>query len=170
MDSPLGAADPAAEPRRLELQSLLRREIPIAAPMDVAVDRIAPQGLWLSMPLAPNRNPHQTAFAGSLNSLCTMAGWAMTHLLLEQLGIDGATVLRRSSIKYHEPVESPRVVAWCLPPRDADWEHFVEMLPEKGQAKLDLVVEIAGTVSDRPAVLFAGNYVVLGNGEHEAAI
>ncbi len=165
MDLPLGAADPAAEPRRLELQSLLRTEIPIAAQMDVAVDKIAPQGLWLSIPLAPNRNPHQTAFAGSLNSLCVLAGWAMSHLLLEQLGLEGTTVLRRSSIKYHEPVDSPRVVAWCLPPRPADWEHFVEMLPEKGQAKLDLVVEIAGSVSDRPAVLFAGNYVVLGDGE-----
>src|SRR5690606_29015253 len=84
-----------------------RREIPIAASMDVAVDQIAPQGLWLSMPLVPNRNPHQTAFAGSLNSLCTLAGWSMAHLLLEQLGHEGVIVLRRSSIKYHEPVETP---------------------------------------------------------------
>lgn len=159
MDSPLGAAEYAAD-RLRELESLLRTEIPIAAQMEVAVDRIGPGGLWLSMPLAPNRNPHQTAFAGSLNSLCTLSGWAMSHLLLERLGIVGSTVLRRSSIKYHEPVESDRVVACCLPPRDADWEHFVEMLPEKGQAKLDLVVEVAGSGADRPAVLFAGNYVV----------
>ncbi|TWT95250.1 putative thioesterase [Botrimarina colliarenosi] len=161
MDSPRGAADPAAE-RRRALETLLRTEIPLSAQMDVAVDSITDAGLWLSMPLAPNRNPHQTAFAGSLNALCTLAGWAMTHLLLEQVGEAGSIVIRRSSIKYHLPVESPRVAACCLPPREADWDHFVEMLPEKGQAKLDLVVEIAGDADDRPAVLFAGNYVVTG--------
>lgn len=139
----------------------MRAEIPISAPMQVAADRLNDDGLWLSMPLEPNRNPHQTAFAGSLNSLCTMAGWAMTHLLTEQLGTSGSTVIRRSSIKYHEPVETPRVVAHCLPPRPADWKHFVEMLQEKGQAKLDHVVEVAGTAPDRPAVLFAGSYVVV---------
>ncbi len=159
MDFPANSADSDARCRQLE--ALLRTEIPISAQMEVAADRLDQGGLWLSMPLEPNRNPHQTAFAGSLNSLCTLAGWAMTHLLIEQLGQRGSTVIRRSSIKYHEPVETARVVANCLPPRDADWEHFVEMLREKGQAKLDHVVEIAGTAPDKPAVLFAGSYVVV---------
>lgn len=153
--------DPAVlAAREAELERLLHAEIPLAAGMQVAVDRLSAEGLWLSMPLAPNRNPHQTAFAGSLNALCTLAGWAATHLLVEQLGQHGATVIRRSSIKYHQPVESPRVVAHCLPLRPAHWEHFVEMLADKGQAKLDHVVEIAGDQADRPAVLFAGSYVV----------
>lgn len=137
----------------------MRAEIPLSAQMEVAVERLSAEGLWLSMPLAPNLNPHQTAFAGSLNALCTLAGWAMTHLLLEQLGESGSTVLRRSSIKYREPVEADRVVAQCLPPREADWAHFAEMLRVKGQAKLDHVVEIAGSAKKRPAVLFAGSYV-----------
>jgi len=128
--------------------------------MHVAVDRLSAEGLWLSMPLGPNRNPHQTAFAGSLNALCTLAGWAATHLLLEELGTRGATVIRRSSIKYHHPVETPRVVAQCLPLRVEHREHFVEMLHEKGQAKLDHVVEIASPTAGEPAVLFAGSYVV----------
>jgi hypothetical protein len=36
------------------------------------------------------------------------------------------------------------------------------MLDDKGQAKLDLTVEIAG--KEAPAVLFGGSYVVLPNG------
>jgi hypothetical protein len=36
------------------------------------------------------------------------------------------------------------------------------MLDDKGQAKLDLSVEIAG--KEQPAVLFGGSYVVLPNG------
>lgn len=159
MDAPLSFAVSDNGARCRELEALLRAEIPLAAGMQVAVDRLTEKGLWLSMPLSPNRNPHQTAFAGSLNALCTLAGWALTHLLLEQLGTPGSTVIRRSSIKYHEPVEAERVVAHGLPPRDADWEHFVEMLREKGQGKLDHIVEIAGDDSERPAVLFAGSYV-----------
>ena len=42
----------------------------------------------------------------------------------------------------------------------------VPMLDDKGQAKLDLSVEIAG--KDQPAVLFGGSYVVLPNGSNGA--
>lgn len=153
--------EPAALQERCQaLGQLLQRDIPLAAGMGVAVDRLSPDGLWLSMPLEPNRNPHQTAFAGSLNALCTLAGWGATHLLLEELKVAGATVIRRSSIKYHEPVETERVVAHCVQLRSKEWRHFVGMLSEKGQAKLDHVVEVAGSEPDRPAVLFAGSYVV----------
>jgi hypothetical protein len=38
------------------------------------------------------------------------------------------------------------------------------MLREKKQGKLDLVVEVAGSEPSRPAVLFAGNYVVTQHG------
>ena len=41
-------------------------------------------------------------------------------------------------------------------------QYFLEMLDDKGQAKLDLSVEISG--KDGPAVLFGGSYVVLPNG------
>lgn len=159
MDLPPGDADYSAA-QLDELQRLMRAEIPLAAQMGVVVDRAGEGGLRLAMPLAPNRNPHQTAFAGSLNALCTLAGWGMAHLVTGRTGLAGSTVIRRSSIKYHEPVESPRVVACCLPPRPEDREHFAMMLSEKGQAKLDLVVEIAGAEPGRPAVLFAGSYVV----------
>ncbi|MEO0531504.1 MAG: YiiD C-terminal domain-containing protein [Planctomycetota bacterium] len=160
MNPPLTAIDSRAAAICDSVQAVLRAEIPLSEAMAMTVDRLSAEGLWLSMPLAPNRNPHQTAFAGSLNALCTLAGWAMTDVLLKELSLAGATVIRRSSIKYHQPVESDRVSARCLPPRQADWEHFAEMLAEKGQAKLDHVVEIAGTEPDRPAVLFGGSYVV----------
>jgi hypothetical protein len=38
-------------------------------------------------------------------------------------------------------------------------QYFLEMLDDKGQAKLDLTVEVAG--AEGPAVLFNGSYVVL---------
>jgi thioesterase domain-containing protein len=152
--------DPPPADRLARLAAALTREIPLAAAMGVSIDAFGETGLRVSMPLERNRNPHQTAFAGSLNALCTVAGWGMCELLLAERGLLGATVIRRSSIKYHRPVEAARIAALCLPPREADLAYFDEMLREKGQGKLDLVVEIAGAEADRPAVLFAGSYVV----------
>ncbi len=142
------------------LEAILANEIPLSAQMGVSVDSYDSTGLAVSMPLEPNRNPHQTAFAGSLNALCTIAGWGMTHLLLDSLGRRGSTVIRRSSIKYREPVQSDRVQAVCLPVSATDLAYFGEMLLEKGQAKLDHFVQIEGEKPARPAVLFAGSYVV----------
>ena len=38
-------------------------------------------------------------------------------------------------------------------------QHFLEMLDDKGQAKLELAVEVSG--ADGAAVSFTGSYVVL---------
>ena len=147
---------------RLEaLAEFLREEIPLLVQMGVTVDAFDEKGLTVSMPLGPNRNLHQTAFAGSLNALCTVAGWGMTHLLLERLGYSGSTVIRRSSIKYHEPVQTPRITAICLAPSESDVAYFAEMLAAKGQAKLDYAVQSPGPTPEQPAVLFSGSYVTV---------
>ena len=113
----------------------------------------------MRMPLEPNRNHKKTAFAGSLNALCTITGWGTVVLLAQPHGPNGGIVIRRSSIRYLQPIESPTVQATCLPVADIDLNYFREMLSEKGQAKLDLRIEIAG--EDGPTVVFNGSYVVM---------
>jgi thioesterase domain-containing protein len=149
-----------------ELQATLEREIPMSAQMGIRVHQADADGLVMRFPLSPNRNHQQTAFAGSLNALCTIAGWSSVFLLLKELGRRGNIVIRRSTIKYQEPVNSPEIFARCHPVHPDARQYFLEMLDDKGQAKLDLSVEIAG--AGQPAVLFGGSYVVLpvgaGNG------
>lgn len=142
-----------------ELQAVLEREIPMSAQMGIRVHDGGADGLVMRLPLGPNRNHQQTAFAGSLNALCTIAGWGTMYLLLRELGRSGNIVIRRSSIRYQEPVSSTEILAHCQPIAPTARQYFLEMLGDKGQAKLDLVVEIAG--SDGPAVAFNGSYVVL---------
>lgn len=141
-----------------DLQSVLEREIPMCAQMGIQVVDYRDGGLGVTLPLTQNRNHQQTAFAGSLNALCTIAGWGTMYLLLRKLNCEGAIVIRRSTIKYHRPVESSDIVARCLPIDELAEQHFADMYLEKGQAKLDLSVAIAG--ADRPLVSFAGSYVV----------
>jgi thioesterase domain-containing protein len=83
-------------------------------------------------------------------------------VLLRELGRSGSIVIRRSTIKYQEPVTASEILARCLPVAAVAKQYFLEMLDDKGQAKLDLTVEVAG--ADGPAVSFNGSYVVLPNG------
>ncbi|MCI0333919.1 MAG: thioesterase domain-containing protein [Planctomycetes bacterium] len=163
---PDAAANPVSHmqpPQLAELQATLEREIPMCSQMGISVHNGGTDGLVMRLPLDRNRNHQQTAFAGSLNALCTIAGWGSVYLLLKELNRRGSIVIRRSSIKYQEPVSTSEIYARCLPVSAESRQYFLEMLDHKGQAKLDLTVEVAG--ADGPAVSFHGSYVVLPNGQ-----
>jgi thioesterase domain-containing protein len=146
-------------PEFRELQATLEREIPMCAQMGISVHTGGPEGLVMRLPLSPNRNHQQTAFAGSLNALCTIAGWGSVYLLLKELNRRGNIVIRRSAIRYQEPVSTAEIFAHCQPVLPDARQYFLEMLDEKKQAKLDLTVEIAGPAG--PLVAFNGSYVVI---------
>ncbi|TWT74482.1 putative thioesterase [Posidoniimonas polymericola] len=151
---------PTPDPRLAQLQQVIYAEIPICQKLGVVVEGMQDGALIMSCPLELNHNHQATAFAGSLNALCTIAGWSVTHLEAQRLDDQAVIVIRRSSIKYHRPVDSPSIVARCLLPTEEQRAYFAEMLAEKGQAKLDLVVEIDhGVAEDRARVVFTGSYV-----------
>lgn len=151
---------PLPDPRLAQLQQVINTEIPICQKLGVVVEGIDDGALVMSCPLELNHNHQATAFAGSLNALCTITGWGATYLEVQPLDPEAVIVIRRSTIKYHRPVDSPSIVARCRMVTDAQRAYFAEMLAEKGQAKLDLAIEIDhGVVEDRPRVVFAGSYV-----------
>ena len=153
----------ALSPQLRELQATLEREIPMCSQMGICVHSGGSDGLVMRLPLSPNRNHQQTAFAGSLNALCTITGWGSVYLLLKELNRRGNIVIRRSTIRYQEPVSSAEIFARCLPVSAEARQYFLEMLDDKKQAKLDLTVEIAGR--EGPLVSFNGSYVVMQDDE-----
>jgi len=145
------------------LERTLHREMPICEAMEIAVaswDQSFHDGgrLVMDMPLAPNRNHQDSAFAGSLNALCTVVGWGTMFLLLKQKNLPGNIVIRRGKIRYHRPVREPRVVARGLPLNRDEVDYFFELLLGKEKSKLDVAVEIVDTQG--PLVTFRGSYVV----------
>lgn len=164
-DTPAHPLPAALAPPLVALQATLEREIPMCAQMGIRVRGNGTDGLVMRLPLDPNRNHQQTAFAGSLNALCTITGWGSVYLLLRELSREGSIVIRRSAIRYHAPVTSSEIFARCQPIPAKARQYFLEMLDDKGQAKLDLTVEIAGAAG--PAVSFSGSYVVLPPGVQE---
>jgi len=141
-----------------ELQATIEHAIPMCAMMGIEVDSYDQHGLTLRAPLKRNTNHQATAFAGSLNALCTMAGWGHVFLLHRLHGLVGDIVICRSSIKYLKPVASDQIYACCHHVGDRQRDHFLEMFRAKGQSKIDVRVEIVS--AEVTAVAFSGAYVI----------
>ena len=114
-------------------------------------------GLTLHAPLAPNINHKDTAFAGSLNAVLTLAGWGLLWLLLERAELRAKVVIQDSQVDYLRPVTAD-FTAVCAEPADEVVERFLTTLRRHGRARLAL----DATISERGdvAVRFCGRYVV----------
>jgi thioesterase domain-containing protein len=140
------------------LQQTLRREMPITVAMGIEVVSWQDERLTMHMPLEPNRNHQYSAFAGSLNALCTIVGWGTIFMLLRQESLSGNIVIRRGKIRYLRPVRTPEFLATGLPIDPNQYSYFFELLRGKGKSKIDLAAEIAD--EQGAYVSFQGSYVV----------
>jgi thioesterase domain-containing protein len=143
-----------------KLQETLAAEMPICTPMGIRPVTWDGRRLEMHMPLAPNRNHQYSAFAGSLNALCTIVGWGTVFLMLHHQGLAGNIVIRRSQIRYLRPVRSEEIAAHGLPIDAQAEQFFFDLLRSHGASKIDVSTEIAD--SEGPLVSFHGSYVVQG--------
>jgi thioesterase domain-containing protein len=141
-----------------KLQQTLAAEMPICTPMGIRAVSWDGRQLAMEMPLAANRNHQSTAFAGSLNALCTVVGWGTVFLMLQREQRSGSVVIRRSSIRYLRPVHDERIICRGRPVDAEAEQFFFDLLRSKGQSKIDVQSEIADV--EGPLVSFHGSYVV----------
>jgi thioesterase domain-containing protein len=139
------------------LQAALHDEIPITAAIGLKVAGFEAGALALAAPLAPNINHKDTAFAGSLNAVLTLAGWSMCWLIVRRAGIPAKVVIQDSAIRYLRPVTRD-FAAVCRAPASAEVERFLLMLGLKNRARMELAAEIREVAE--VAVAFSGRYVV----------
>ena len=139
------------------LQAVLHAEIPITTAIALKVAGFEAGALTLAAPLAPNINHKDTAFAGSLNAVLTLAGWSMCWLIVRCAGIPAKVVIQDSAVRYLRPVTYD-FAAVCQAPASAEVERFVLMLRRKGRARMELAAEIREAAE--VAVAFSGRYVV----------
>lgn len=138
------------------LKKKLRAEIPATRYLGIEPARCDSTALVLSAPLAPNRNDKDTAFAGSLCAITTLAGWSAIWLALHDADIAGTIVIRDSTIRYLRPVTRD-FEAHCLLPTPAQLKRFLSTLSKLGKARLRLRVVIREGGVD--ALMFTGRYV-----------
>ncbi len=140
------------------LESFLYAEVPLVRAMGVSIVRYGSDGLALTAPLEANRNYRGTAFAGSLVTLVTLAGWALTHLKVQEMGLKSETAASQSRIDYLKPVTVSTIEAFCpMPPPDAV-SKLQRMLLRRGVGRWELSAHIRA--GDELAVAFTGKYAV----------
>lgn len=138
----------------------VRRQIPITRHLDFSLFADAADNLVATAPLAPNANHRRTAFGGSLSMLATVAGWAMTTLLLQEEGYETAeVVIQRSRMDFEAPV-CGRLTLRCRRPSEESCASFFETLRRWGRARLSLRCT-AKEGAEETAFSFKGAYVAL---------
>jgi thioesterase domain-containing protein len=120
-----------------DVEAFLREHIPLTRALGCSVVSADFSGVRLRAPLAPNVNPHGTAFAGSLASLAVMCGWVWVVLALRGHGEEGPVVVRRCEVDYLAPVESDFEIH-CRAPESAAWQTFTNTIARRGRARLVL--------------------------------
>jgi len=124
---------------------------------DIRSGGVDASGLVLEVPLAINFNDKRTAFAGTLASLCTLSGWAMTSLIREAAGLKADIAAIHSEITYARPSTEKKVRATYAWPAEAIAAAFTTALASQGRPELSLSVRALSR--DKVAVRFSGNYI-----------
>ena len=108
---------------------------PISKVMGISVVSYDRESLTVVAPLAPNINPHQSAFGGSLFSIAALAGWGLIQLKLSELLLDCNTVVMSGEVLYERPVLE-QLLCVCRLPNDT--EKVFETLVREGAASITL--------------------------------
>ena len=142
-----------------ELEEFLIRYVPLARAAGVRVSSYDGVTLSVSAPLDKNINDKGTAFGGSLYNLCVIAGWGMTSIQCEALGLKGDIVVAKGEIEYLRPLRSELKASVSVPSAEV-MAHFVESYERRGRASLKHDVWVAGD-DDQPAAHFIGKYAIV---------
>ena len=93
-----------SEDRRKILETLIYETIPLGKAMKLRVTQLSTNGICIEAPVADtNVNIHNTAFAGSIYSICALSAWSLiqNRLLVENISAD--VVLAQAEIQYLLP-------------------------------------------------------------------
>ena len=143
---------------RPSINSLLRQHFPISRHLGVRIQEASPRRVILTAPLAPNKNRSGTAFAGSLNALATLAGWAWLTLHLRRPAIEAQVILQDATISYARPATGA-FRAVCLAPEGAELDRFGAALHRRHRGRLRLTVDLE--TRKGPVAFFSGRYVAV---------
>ena len=138
------------------LVAYLRENVPMARHFDIRPGQVDDTGLVLEAPLASNFNDKKTAFAGTLASLCTLSGWAMTSLVCEDAGYHTDIAVIKSDVRYARPCGEKMIRAQCYWPDRKTADEFIASLEEQSRGVISLNAKVLSR--DKTAVTYSGDY------------
>ncbi|NVJ68455.1 MAG: YiiD C-terminal domain-containing protein [Gammaproteobacteria bacterium] len=125
----------------VELEKLLHQEIPITQALAIQVIELEVNQITIKAPFEQNKNIHNTAFAGSIYTTATLAGWSLVTNFLKDKNLDGSVVLAKGEIKYLKPINGD-IVAHTEFANQSDLEKLQAQFENKGKARINLTINV----------------------------
>ena len=140
------------------LQNLMREQIPLCDFMQITIAELHADSIQVHAPIAPNRNLHGSAFAGSLSALTAVTGWALvTHNGQSRFG-EVSVVVKKAEVEYLKPVTDEQIVIEAALEKE-DLSGFFERIELKGRGSIEVQVKIQS--AGETAVKLTGRYTLL---------
>lgn len=139
-----------------ELVKLLHKEIPITQALGIEVLELSEDNVAIRAPFAKNKNIHNTAFAGSIYTTATLAGWSLLTNFLDENNLSGSVVLASADIQYRKPITND-IVANCILHNDQQ-QKIKNNLKKSKTVKLPVSLVI--TDSNKELVKFTGTFAI----------
>lgn len=105
-----------------------------AKAMGIRVHRFEKGCIELVAPLAPNLNDKGTAFAGSISSMLTLAGWALITLHLKEAGMNADVMVVKSETEYTTAVRAALFVEATL--SEAERAQLFQTQEKQGRSRI----------------------------------
>ena len=120
-------------------------DIAPAQALGIEVKSWAGGRIELTAPLAPNLNDKGTAFAGSVSSILTLAGWAAITLSLKEHGIDADVMVVTSETTYTAAIRDDLCAEAAIPSDEVG--RIARELSDRGRSRVTLKSAIPTCVS-----------------------
>ena len=140
------------------MNSLLHKEIPLCEFMQIKVTSLTKASIATVAPLAPNRNMHQTGFAGSQYALAVATGWALAHHRQKQFKLYGLLVVKEATMHYKRPVKGDIELKAELT-NETESINIVEELEKNGRACLPIIIGVYS--GGKKCAYLEADYVVM---------
>ncbi|MCF7847479.1 MAG: thioesterase domain-containing protein [Kiritimatiellales bacterium] len=123
----------------LETSRLFDAIVPAQA-MQISIGKYTGSSLILEAPLLPNINDKGTAFAGSISSLLTLAGWGLATLRLRDANIMATVAVAKSETDFKRPVTSGFSAVAQI--SDEELEQLVAQLSAGSRGRISINTEL----------------------------
>ncbi len=136
----------------------LYQQVPLTQAMQVQWQSYDQHSLKLKVPLAPNRNDKNTAFAGSITALASITGWALLTLWQQEQKLFLPVAIYDAHFIFQKPITEDFSAAVSLP-TESELSLITETIHKNKNARVNLDVDIV--VGEQAFSTLKAKYAIL---------
>lgn len=105
-----------------------------AKTLQISISKQWKNGIELTAPLAVNLNDKGSAFAGSVSSILTLAGWALITRQLDEAGLSADVMVVESATQFSAAIRSNLIAR--AETTEAEMTRVLKELEQRGRSRI----------------------------------